>query len=177
MFLRTGEAKYLDVLEQTLYNGLLSGVSVQGDAFFYQNPLESSGRAQRVAYMDVACCPANLSRLVAQLPGLIYATDGNALFVNLYANSEADVTIKGAKVHVIQTTNYPWDGKVEFAITADRPVQFPLRLRVPQWAGSSLFGTDLYTFATPSTEQARLTLMDAVSSALRPAGAARARIS
>ncbi len=168
MFLRTGEAKYLDALEQTLYNGLLSGVSVQGDTFFYQNPLESSGRAQRTAYMDVACCPANLSRLIAQLPGLIYATDGNALYVNLYVNSEADVTIKGAKVHVVQTTNYPWDGKVGFVITADRPVQFPLKLRVPQWVGPSVFGTDLYSFATPSTDPVNVTLADVTSSATAP---------
>ena len=77
MFLKSGDAKYLDAFEQTLYNGLLSGVSVKGDTFFYQNPLESAGRNERSAYFDVACCPANLARLIAQLPGLIYATDGN----------------------------------------------------------------------------------------------------
>jgi DUF1680 family protein len=146
MFLRTGDAKYLDAFEQTLYNGLLSGVSVKGDSFFYQNPLESTGRTERSAYFDVACCPANLARLVAQLPGLIYATDGKALYVDLYVTSEADVSIQGATVHISQVTNYPWDGKVTFRLTADRPVSFPLRLRVPGWSGSSVFGTDLYTF-------------------------------
>ena len=83
MFLLHGDAKYLDVLEQVLYNGYLSGVSLSGDRFFYQNPLESAGRTDRVAYFDVACCPANLSRLMEQVPGLLYSTRGNDLFLNL----------------------------------------------------------------------------------------------
>ena len=85
MFLLHGDAKYLDVLEQVLYNGYLSGVSLSGDRFFYQNPLESAGRTDRSAYFDVACCPANLSRLMEQVPGLLYSTRGNDVFVNLYA--------------------------------------------------------------------------------------------
>jgi DUF1680 family protein len=160
MFLKSGDAKYLDAFEQTLYNGLLSGVSVKGDTFFYQNPLESAGRNERSAYFDVACCPANLARLLAQLPGLIYATDGNQVFVNLYVSSEADVVVKGAKVHISQTTNYPWDGNVRFSITADRAVRFPLKVRVPGWLGGSVFGTDLYTFATPNVEPARVGVLD-----------------
>lgn len=171
MFLKSGDAKYLDAFEQTLYNGLLSGVSIKGDTFFYQNPLEAAagvGRRgdstvaasingdRRTPYFDVACCPANLSRLIAQLPGLIYATrpstrSGQAaeIFVNLFIDSEADVTINGAKVHIKQTTNYPWDGKVSFAVTADRPVTVTLNTRVPGWLGQGPFATDLYRFATP----------------------------
>jgi len=160
MFLRTGEAKYLDALEQTLYNGLLSGVSVKGDTFFYQNPLESTGRTQRSEYFDVACCPANLSRLLAQLPGLVYATDGDQVFVNLYVASEADVTVKGVRVHITQTTNYPWDGDVRFTVTADQAVTFPLRLRIPGWLGATVFGTDLYRYTTPVTERASVSVMD-----------------
>jgi hypothetical protein len=164
MFLRTGESKYLDAFEQTLYNGLLSGVSIKGDSFFYQNPLESNGRQERSAYFDVACCPANLARLVAQLPGLIYATDGNQLFVDLYVSSEADVTIKGAKVHIKQTTNYPWDGNVNFSVSADRPVTVPLLVRIPGWIGSTVFGTDLYTFGAPVADVVSFGVRDVGSS-------------
>ncbi len=149
MFLKSGDAKYLDAFEQTLYNGLLSGVSVKGDTFFYQNPLESTGRTERSAYFDVACCPANLARLIAQLPGLIYATDGNQVFVNLYVASESDVVIKGAKVHISQKTNYPWDGAVNFQITADKPVTFSLQMRVPGWLKGGPFASDLYTYTSP----------------------------
>lgn len=166
MFLKSGDAKYLDAFEQTLYNGLLSGVSLKGDTFFYQNPLEANnvagrGRAagaagpdtsqnadRRTPYFDVACCPANLSRLIAQLPGLIYSTQGNAIFVNLFVDSEADVTISGAKVHIKQTTNYPWDGKVSISVTSDKPVSVDVRTRKPGWASDAPFATDLYTFTT-----------------------------
>ncbi len=164
MFLKSGDAKYLDAFEQTLYNGLLSGVSVKGDSFFYQNPLESAGRNERSAYFDVACCPANLARLLAQLPGLIYASDGDQVFVNLYVSSEADVVVKGAKVHVSQTTNYPWDGKVEFRITADKPVTFPLKMRVPGWLKAGPFASDLYTYTAPVTAGVTVGKSDAAGS-------------
>jgi hypothetical protein len=168
MFLKSGDAKYLDAFEQTLYNGLLSGVSVKGDSFFYQNPLESTGRNERSAYFDVACCPANLARLLAQLPGLIYATDGKQVFVNLYVSSEADLVVNGAKVHISQTTDYPWDGRVQFQITADRAVRFPLKVRVPGWLGTSVFASDLYTYVTPSTEQATVGVLDLAETAKAP---------
>lgn len=171
MFLKSGDARYLDAFEQTLYNGLLSGVSITGDTFFYQNPLEAAagvGRRgdstvaasingdRRSPYFDVACCPANLSRLIAQLPGLIYSIrpatgSGHAaeIFVNLFVNSEADVVISGAKVHITQTTNYPWDGKVSVVVTSDKPVSYTLKLREPGWSKASPFATDLYKFADP----------------------------
>jgi DUF1680 family protein len=151
MFLRTGDAKYLDAFEQTLYNGLLSGVSVKGDTFFYQNPLESTGRTERSAYFDVACCPANLARAIAQLPGLIYAQQGNTVFVNLYVDSEADVKIGDKLVHIRQKTNYPWDGVVSFDVGMSSPVAFTLKLRVPGWVGDrGPFPSDLYAFSAPA---------------------------
>ncbi|HKW02381.1 MAG TPA: beta-L-arabinofuranosidase domain-containing protein [Vicinamibacterales bacterium] len=165
MFLKSGDAKYLDAFEQTLYNGLLSGVSVKGDTFFYQNPLESAGRNERSAYFDVACCPANLSRLLAQLPGLIYSTDGNQVFVNLYVSSEADLVVKGAKVHISQTTNYPWDGRVQLRVTADKAVTFPLKLRVPGWLGAGVFASDLYTYSSVVSEPIQVGKFDAMGSA------------
>ncbi len=165
MFLKSGSSRYLDAFEQTLYNGFLSGVSVKGDTFFYQNPLEASagsGRGRggaapdanrRSAYFDVACCPANLARLMAQLPGLIYSQRGNELFVNLYVDSEATVKIGDASVHIKQTTDYPWEGKVSFDVTSDRPVTFTLKMRAPGWLADSPFGTDLYRFNSPVNEQ------------------------
>ena len=168
MFLRTGDAKYLDAFEQTLYNGLLSGVSIKGDSFFYQNPLESAGRQERSAYFDVACCPANLARLVAQLPGLIYSTDGHQVFVDLYVSSEADLTVNGAKVHIKQTTNYPWEGSATIDVTADRPVRFPLKVRIPGWTGGSVFTSDLYRFATPVSSAATVRMFDVRASANTP---------
>ncbi len=153
MFLKSGDAKYLDAFEQTLYNGLLSGVSVKGDTFFYQNPLESAGRNERSAYFDVACCPANLARLIAQLPGLIYAQRGNELSVNLYVESEATVKLDAGTVHVRQKTNYPWDGVVSVYLDVDQPTEFTLKLRVPGWAGDAPFASDLYRF-TPLPQPA-----------------------
>lgn len=167
MFLKSGDAKYLDAFEQTLYNGLLSGVSLKGDTFFYQNPLEANntpGRGgstvaasanadRRTPYFDVACCPANLARLIAQLPGLIYSIKPAAgaghvaeIYVNLFVNSEADVTINGAKVHIKQTTNYPWDGKVSVLVTSDKPLSYKLKVREPGWSKDAPFATDLYKF-------------------------------
>lgn len=157
MFLKSGDAKYLDAFEQTLYNGYLSGVSVKGDAFFYQNPLESTGRNERSAYFDVACCPANLARLMAELPGLIYATRGGELFVNLYVNGDATVKIGDATLTVRQLTNYPWDGVVRIDVFADRPVDVTLKLRSPGWLGASPVASDLYTFASPVKDVIRYT--------------------
>jgi DUF1680 family protein len=150
MFLLHGDAQYLDVLEQVLYNGFLSGVSISGDRFFYQNPLESTGRAQRSEYFDVACCPANLARLMEQVPGLLYSTRGDDVFVNLYAANTAAIKTDGGDVRVVQQTRYPWDGKVSLAVTTPSPRTFTISLRIPSWsAGSSLPG-GLYRFADES---------------------------
>ncbi|HEX5215565.1 MAG TPA: beta-L-arabinofuranosidase domain-containing protein, partial [Vicinamibacterales bacterium] len=164
LFLKTGEAKYLDTFEQTLYNGYLSGVSIKGDSFFYQNPLEANAQSrnnQRSAYFDVACCPANLARLMAQVPELIYAQRGNEVFVNLFINSEAKLKIGDANVTITQQSNYPWDGRVSVTLRSDRPVRVPLRIRVPGWASAGPLGTDLYRFDSPSTPT-RYGTMDAL---------------
>jgi DUF1680 family protein len=153
-FLRTGTSAAYDALERTLYNGYLSGVSLAGNTFFYQNPLVSDGRQQRSEYFDVACCPANLARLMEELPGLIYAQQGSRLYVNLFIGSDADVALNGARVHVTQRTDYPWDGRVTLALTPDAPLEATLALRVPDWA---LPGTGtanaLYHYAQPLQER------------------------
>jgi len=152
MFLKSGDARYLDAFEQTLYNGYLSGVSVKGDTFFYQNPLESTGRNERSAYFDVACCPANFARLMGQLPELLYAQRGNEVFVNLYVQSDATLKVGDATVRIRQTTNYPWDGAVRFDVMADRATTFTMKLRVPGWLGSAPLASDLYRFTSPLSE-------------------------
>jgi DUF1680 family protein len=148
MFLREGDASYYDTFERTLYNGYLSGVSLSGDRFFYQNPLVSDGTVERSAYFDVACCPANLSRLMAQLPGLVYAQRRSELFVNLFAGSTATVDFGSTRVRVTQETTYPWDGRVSIAIEPARPLDLTLSIRIPAWArGIAMPEGDLYRFA------------------------------
>jgi uncharacterized protein len=147
MFLREGDAAYYDTFERTLYNGYLSGVSLSGDRFFYQNPLVSNGTIERSAYFDVACCPANLSRLMEQIPGLIYAQRDNELYVNLFVGSTAAVNVGGASAHVTQDTEYPWDGRVTIHVDPDRPADFTLDVRIPGWSRGEAMPTDLYRFA------------------------------
>jgi uncharacterized protein len=143
MFLRTGDAKYIDTLERTLYNGLLSGVSLSGDRFFYQNPLVSTGRVERQAYFDVSCCPANLSRLIGELSSLVYARRDRDIFVNLYVGSTATI----GDVTVTQTTDYPWNGRVSMRIDPSAASTFAIALRVPAWARGEAAPGGLYRFA------------------------------
>jgi uncharacterized protein len=153
MFLKSGDAKYLDAFEQTVYNGYLSGVSVKGDTFFYQNPLESTGRTERSAYFDVACCPANLARLMARLPELIYAQRMDEIFVNLYAETTAVVKLAKGDVQITQATQYPWEGKVSIAVQVAGPMEFTLRLRAPGWLGDTPVASDLYRFAKRTDDE------------------------
>ena len=147
MFLRSGSSRYMDVFERTLYNGYLSGVSVAGNRFFYQNPLVSDGRVERSEYFDVACCPANLARLMEQLPGLVYAQRGRELFVNLFIGSEAKTTIEGTGITIAQTTDYPWSGAVALTVSPTAPLQATLAIRVPGWALGRAMPGDLYRFS------------------------------
>ncbi|MDZ7739561.1 MAG: glycoside hydrolase family 127 protein [Bacteroidales bacterium] len=113
MFLHHGESKYYDVLERTLYNALLSGVSLSGDLFFYPNVLESTGSHQRQEWFGCACCPSNISRFIPSLPGYVYARSDNDIFVNLYLSNRAEIELPGNRVELVQETEYPYDGKVE----------------------------------------------------------------
>jgi DUF1680 family protein len=163
MFLRDGDGAHLDVFERTLYNGYLSGVSIAGDTFFYQNPLESTGgaRAQRSPYFDVACCPANLARLMAQLPGLVYAqreAPTAELFVNLFVGSEASVTVGGRAVRLTQQTGYPWRGDVTVRVDPDRPADFTLAVRIPGWSRGEPVPSALYRHASQTTDAPSITL-------------------
>lgn len=136
-----GDAKYFDSLERTLYNGFLSGVSLKGDRFFYVNPLASAGDHHRQDWYKVACCPPNVLRFMASLPTLSYstsyddATQVDRIYVNLFSPSMANFTLHGgAKLTLTQTTNYPWDGKVQIKVEGDVSPMFELLLRLPGWA-------------------------------------------
>ncbi len=154
MFLLHGDAKYIDVLERVLYNGYLAGVSMDGDKFFYVNPLEADGEypfnhgaATRQPWFSTACCPTNVVRFMPSLPGYIYARQGNQLYVNLYTSNAGEVTVAGTPVTVTQNTRYPWDGKIQITIDPEAPVEVDLHLRIPGWARNQPVPSDLYRYA------------------------------
>lgn len=155
LFLLHGDAKYIDIMERTLYNGLISGVSLKGDTFFYPNRLESNGGDARQQWFGVACCPGNITRFIASVPGYIYArreagggrSETDALYVNLFAGGTADVEVGGGKVKVTQHTRYPWDGDVKIALTPDKARKFTVNVRIPGWAREQPVPGDLYRFA------------------------------
>ena len=148
MFLLHGESKYYDVLERTLYNGLISGVSLQGDGFFYPNPLESIGQHQRQAWFGCACCPSNICRFIPSVPGYIYAVKDNNLYVNLFMSNTMTQKVAGKDVVLSQKTSYPWSGDVE--ITVDKTAlkkDMALKIRIPGWVRGKVVPSDLYTYA------------------------------
>jgi DUF1680 family protein len=149
-FQRTGQSRAFDVAERVLYNGLLSGVSITGDRFFYENPLESAGDRERSEYFEVACCPANLARLLARLPGLVYARSAESVFVNLFVGSRARIPVAGEEIALRQRTRYPWEGEVRLEISPPRPVKFAVRIRIPAWAASGTTPGGLYAFRPAS---------------------------
>jgi len=157
LFLREEKTEAYDALERTLYNGYLSGVSLAGNRFFYQNPLVSDGRQERSAYFDVACCPANLARLMEELPGLIYAQDDKQVYVNLFIGSEASIVVNGVKVKLTQTTDYPWSGDVTLRVDPERPVETSFVIRVPEWTRNPTQSA-LYRFAQAASDAPALTV-------------------
>jgi hypothetical protein len=157
LFLLHADAKYVDVMERTLYNGLLSGVSLDGKAFFYPNPLESAGQHQRSPWFGVACCPGNMTRFLASVPGYVYAQKGNTLYVNLFVASTAEVKMEGgATLKVVQETRYPWDGAVKITVRPDHRGPFALNVRIPGWARGQAVPSDLYRFADTAGEPVTL---------------------
>lgn len=132
----TGDSKYVDVLERAMYNGVISGVSLNGDTFFYVNPLESVGTHHRQRWYGCACCPSQISRFLPSVGGYIYGASDDALWVNLFIGSTADFETGGRNVTISQKTEYPYAGKVSITVTTDRPLKKALKIRIPQWCGS-----------------------------------------
>jgi DUF1680 family protein len=133
MFLLTGEARFADVMELALFNGALSGIGLDGKSYFYVNPLADRGRHRRQPYFECACCPPNIARLLPMVPSFLYALGDDGVFVNLYAESEAELTINGSPVRLRQRTDYPWDGEVTLQIGLTQPATFAIHLRIPSW--------------------------------------------
>ena len=163
LFLLHGDAKYVDVLERTLYNGLLSGVSLDGVKFFYPNPLASKGDYERSAWFGCACCPGNLTRFLPSLPGYVYAQQHDEIFVNLFAGGTAEIKLDDGladrrKIILKQETTYPWDGAVRISVEPEKKTSFTLAIRIPGWARNEPVPGGLYTFADTNTAPVTLKL-------------------
>ena len=155
MFLLHGDAKYIDCLERTLYNGVISGMSADGGKFFYPNPLAADGKygfnhdgsMERQPWFGCACCPSNLCRFIPSMPGYVYATRGDSLYVNLFAGNTATVSVGGKDVTLTQQTEYPWEGDVAITIGKSGPKRFTMMVRVPGWVRGEVAPGGLYTYA------------------------------
>jgi DUF1680 family protein/alpha-L-arabinofuranosidase len=146
MFRLSGDGKYLDVLERVLYNGAISGISVSGDKFFYVNPLESKGQNKREPWFTCACCPPNIARFTASLPGYVYAHTDDTIYINLFASSDGTINLKDNAVKINQKTNYPWDGDVKITLEPAKRGKFIIAVRIPEWARGKPIASDLYRY-------------------------------
>ena len=158
LFLLHGDSKYYDVLERTLYNGLISGVSMDGGGFFYPNPLESMGQHQRQAWFGCACCPSNICRFLPSLPGYIYAVKDRNVYVNLFLSNSSKVSIGGKTVSLSQETNYPWNGDVKIKVDNSKAGKFGMKIRIPGWVKGQPVPSDLYSYADASRPTYKITV-------------------
>ena len=133
MNLALGEARYADELERVLYNSVLPGVSLQGNSYFYENPHEAGPQRTRWAWHGCPCCPPMFLKIMGALPGYIYAQDADAVYVNLFIGSQANITVKGSEITLKQTTLYPWDGEIKLSVTPRQTTEFAFCLRLPAW--------------------------------------------
>jgi len=160
MFLLHGDSKYIDVLERSLYNGVISGIGLDGKTFFYPNPLEcdltykfnSGGTLDRQPWFDCSCCPTNMCRFLPSVPGYIYAQSDNKLYVNLFVTSSSKIVLTGNQVTLTQETQYPWDGNVKISVSPEMTGKFALRLRIPGWAENQPVPGDLYAYSKPQND-------------------------
>jgi len=159
LFLSRGASEFMDVLEWTLYNGLLAGVSLSGDRFFYTNPLESDGRtgfnqgaAERQPWFEVACCPGNICRFLPSLPGYVLAQKDDTVYVNLFIQGAADLEVRGRTVRLAVETDYPWRGDMKLIVKPQAPLVFEIALRIPGWSLGRPLPGDLYAFAEPEED-------------------------
>ena len=160
MFLLHGDAKYMDILEKSLYNGLISGVGLNGKSFFYTNAMQIKNsfqfpqmEATRSGWFECSCCPTNLARLIPSIPGYMYAQKDDNLYINLFINSNVDLTIRNKAVQVVQQNNYPWDGALVFNINPKTATAFNLLVRIPGWAQNKAIPSSLYQFQNTSAEK------------------------
>ena len=155
MFLLHGESKYIDCLERTLYNGVISGMSVDGGRFFYPNPLSSDGKyafnsdntTTRQPWFGCACCPSNLSRFIPSLPGYLYGVKDNNIYVNLFAGNTSTIRVQGKDVVLEETTEYPWDGDIKIVVKKSGAKNANLLVRIPGWVRNRVVPSDLYKYS------------------------------
>ena len=145
LFLLHGDAKYFDVLERTLYNGLISGVSLDGGSFFYPNPLASTGGYSRKPWFGCACCPSNISRFIPSLPGYVYAVKDDHVYVNLYMGNRGELKVNNKKIVLEQETSYPWNGDIRIRVVKGA-LPFTMNLRIPGWVRNEVLPGDLYRY-------------------------------
>jgi len=148
----TGESKYYDVLERSLYNGALDGLSLTGIHFFYGNPLASAGQHKRREWFGTACCPANIARLVASIGNYVYAQSDRDIWINLFVGSSTSIALGKTTVGLNVTTNYPWDGQVNVVVNPSKRIKSGLHIRIPGWAGDETSTGNLYSFLSPAKE-------------------------
>jgi DUF1680 family protein len=160
MFLLGGDAKYIDVLEQVIYNGFLSGISLSGNKFFYPNPLASDGKYQRSPWFGCACCPTNIVRFMPSLPGYAYAYKTDGVYVNLFIGGSGVVNMGENTVRLTQQTGYPWDGVVKITVEPERSEEFAVCVRIPGWAQNNPVPGDLYRFLDKNNQKATLKVND-----------------
>ena len=157
LYSATGDAKYLDVLERTLYNGLISGIGADGCSFYYPNPLESDGSFQRAGWFECSCCPGNIARFMPQLKKYIWSETPTGINVNLFIGSAATLSTPSGITTVKMETGYPWTGEVTITIYPETANSlFTVGVRIPAWAGDSPFAGGLYRYVTPSAEKVRV---------------------
>jgi len=165
MFLLHGDARYIDVLEKTLYNGMVSGVGMDGNSFFYTNAMEIRNafkhkdmEVTRSGWFTCSCCPTNVTRLIPSIPGYVYATRKGELYANLFVSGTATVQIDGKTVEIVQQNNYPWEGSLSFAVNPQKTQTFALRIRIPGWARDEAIPSDLYAFTNKAAAKPQITV-------------------
>lgn len=153
LFLLHGDAKYMDIFERTLYNGFLVGISMEGNSFFYPNPLEADGKtsfnhgsALRQPWFGCSCCPSNVVRFLPSLPGCVYAVRDANLYLNLFVGSTGKMEVAGTPIEIVQDTRYPWDGEIAIVVRPEKPTEFALQIRIPGWAQGKPVPSDLYRY-------------------------------
>ena len=158
LFLLHGESKYYDVLERSLYNGLISGVSLDGGGFFYPNPLESMGQHQRQPWFGCACCPSNIARFIPSLPGYVYAVNKRDVYVNLFMSNTSQLSVAGKGIILEQQTQYPWDGDIAIKVAANKAGQWAMKVRIPGWVRNEVVPSNLYEFTDNLRPQYNITV-------------------
>jgi DUF1680 family protein len=163
MFMLHGDSKYIDVLEKTLYNGLISGVGMDGKSFFYTNAMQVKNsyshadmEAERSGWFPCSCCPTNIVRLIPSIPGYVYAQRENDVYVNLFVTSDANFMVNNKAVQIMQQNNYPWEGNLRFTVNPKSPFAFNLLIRIPGWARNEAMPSDLYQFENNDTKNVEI---------------------